>query len=97
MKTQIARLSPHQNGKVFAILMALSSFMFVVPMALVFSFIPAGTDAHGNPVAQPSVFMLLLFPVLYLVMGYVMIALGSVIYNFMFQYVGGIEYESTSL
>ena len=97
MKTQIARLSPHQNGKVFAILMALSSFMFVVPMALVFSLIPAGTDAHGNPVAQPSVFMLLLFPVLYLVMGYVMIALGSVIYNFMFKYVGGIEYESTSL
>jgi hypothetical protein len=97
MKTQIARLSPHQNGKVFAILMALSSFMFVVPMAFVFSFIPPGTDAHGSPVAQPSVFMLLLFPVLYLVMGYVLIALGSVIYNFMFKYVGGIEYESTPL
>jgi hypothetical protein len=97
MKTQIARFSPHQNGKVFAILMALSSFMFVVPMALVFSFIPPGTDAHGNPMAQPSAVMFLIFPVLYLVMGYVMVALGSVIYNFMFKYIGGIEYESTSL
>ena len=97
MKTQITRLSPHQNGKVISILMALSSLLIVVPLGIALSFVPPGIDAHGNPIAQPPAFMFLLFPVLYLVMGYVMIALGSVIYNFMFKYIGGIEYESRPL
>ena len=96
MKIQIARLSPHQNGKVFSVLMALSSLLFVVPMVIAFSFIPSGVDAHGNPIPQPPVAMFLLFPVIYLVMGYVMIAVGCVFYNFMFKYIGGIEYESQS-
>nr|WP_288120611.1 hypothetical protein [Thiomonas sp.] len=94
MKKQIARLSPHQNGKVFAILMALSSLLFVVPMAIAFSFIPAGVDANGNPFPQPPVAMFLLFPILYLIMGYIMVAVGCVFYNFMFKFIGGIEYES---
>lgn len=94
MKTQIARLSPHQNGKVFAVLMALSSLIFVVPMAIAFSFAPVAIDPQGNPIARPPVAMFLLFPLLYLVIGYIMVALSCVIYNFMFKYVGGIEYES---
>lgn len=94
MKNQIARLSPHQNGKVFAVLMALSSLVFVVPMAIVFSFIPAGVDPQGNPIAQPPVAMFIFFPFFYLVMGYIMVAGGSAFYNFMFRYIGGIEYES---
>ena len=94
VKIQIARLSPHQNGKVFAVLMALSSLLFVVPMVIAFSFIPAGVDPHGNPIPQPPVAMFLLFPVFYLVMGYIMVAVGCLFYNFMFKYIGGIEYES---
>lgn len=96
MKNQIARLSPHQNGKVFAVLMALSSLLFVIPMAIGFYFMPAGVDAHGNPMAQSPVAMLVLFPVIYLVTGYVMTAVGCLLYNFMFKYIGGIEYESTT-
>ena len=94
MKNQIARLSPHQNGKVFAVLMALSSLLFVVPMAIAFSFIPAGVDANGNPFPQPPVAMFLLFPIFYLIMGYIMVAVGCAFYNFMFRFIGGIEYES---
>lgn len=94
MKNQIARLSPHQNGKVFAVLMALSSLLFLVPMGIAFSFIPAGVDTHGNPIARPPVAMFLLLPIFYLVMGYIMVAVGCVFYNFMFKYIGGIEYES---
>ncbi len=95
MKKQIARLSPHQNGKVFGVLMALSSLLFVVPIAIAFSFIPSGVDAHGDAIAQPPVAMFLLFPVIYLVMGYIMVAVGCLFYNFMFKYLGGIEYETT--
>ncbi|MES2113657.1 MAG: hypothetical protein V4578_00825 [Pseudomonadota bacterium] len=94
MKIQISRFSPHQNGKVFAALMALSSLIFAVPMAVVMSFIPAGIDPHGNPIPQPPVAMFLVFPVVYFVMGYVMIVIGCAFYNFMFRYLGGIEYET---
>ncbi|MCM2307991.1 MAG: hypothetical protein NDI91_11085 [Sulfuritalea sp.] len=94
MKVQIARLSPHQNAKVFAVLMALSSLLFVVPMGIAFLFIPTGVDPQGNPIPGPPMFLFLLFPLLYLVMGYVMVVVACVFYNFMFKYVGGIEYES---
>lgn len=95
MKKQISHLSPHQNGKVFGVLlMALSSLLFVVPMAIAVSFVPLGTDPHGNQVSPPPVAIFLLFPIMYLVMGYIMTAVGCVFYNFMFKYIGGFEYES---
>ena len=95
MKKQITRLSPHQNAKVFGILMAISSLIFVVPMSLMFSFMPSGIDAHGNPFTPPSAALFLIFPIAYLVLGYLMTAIGCVFYNFMFKFIGGIEYESS--
>jgi hypothetical protein len=89
MKKQIKRLSPHQNGKVFGILMALSSLVFVIPFAFAFSFMPMGQGQGG-----PGVFFVIALPILYLVMGYVMVAVGCLIYNFAYKYIGGIEYET---
>ena len=89
MKKQIQRLSPHQNGKVFGVLMALSSLVFLIPMTLAFSLMPMQNSHNG-----PPMFIFLLFPILYLVMGYVMVAVGCIIYNFAFKYLGGIEYET---
>ncbi len=94
MKTQIARFSPHQNAKVFAVLMALASLLFAVPMFIIFLYMPSGVDTRGHPVSPPPAFIALLFPLIYLVMGYVMVALGCWFYNLMFKYVGGIEYET---
>lgn len=94
MKIQIARLSPHQNAKVFAVLMALASLIFAVPMFIAFLYIPPGIDAAGNPINPPPAVIVLLFPLLYLVMGYVMVAVGCWFYNFMFKYLGGVEYEA---
>jgi len=87
MKQQIARFSPHQNGKVFAILTAATSLIFVVPLMLF-------TSLAGPPEARPPMFMFLLFPVLYLVLGYVMVAVGCALYNVLSKYVGGIEFET---
>ena len=94
MKTQIARLSPHQNAKVFGVLTALGSLIFVIPMAILVSFIPPGVDAAGNVVNQPSPLFFLLLPIAYLLMGYIMTAVGCALYNGMYKYLGGIEYES---
>lgn len=86
MIKQIERFSPHQNAKVIAILMALGSLVFMLPLLLFASaFAPRGS---GMPMST-----LLIFPVVYLVLGYLGVAASCWIYNAMFKYVGGIEYE----
>jgi hypothetical protein len=94
MKVQISRFTPHQNAKVFAILMAVGSLLFAVPMFIAFSFMPAGVDAQGNAMQPPPAFLAFVFPFLYLVMGYIMVAVGCWLYNLVAKYVGGIEYEA---
>ena len=93
MKKQIRRLSPHQNAKVFSILMALSSLVFILPMFAIMSLAAPNLDPNGNPVNSPPTFFFLIMPVIYLVFTYVSVAIGCVIYNFMVKYVGGIEFE----
>lgn len=88
MKQQVSRLSPHQNGKVFGVLMAISSLVFLVPFFLIFSAtMPPGAGG-------PPAFMILIMPVMYLVIGYLSVAIGCALYNFMFRYLGGIEFEA---
>lgn len=94
MNVRISRLSPHQNAKVFGILLALSSLLFLMPMALMISFMPSGMDAHGNPINPFSTVFFLILPFAYFVMGYIMVAVGCTFYNFMYKYIGGFEYES---
>ncbi|HET7833077.1 MAG TPA: hypothetical protein VFK88_08955 [Gallionella sp.] len=89
MKQQITRFSPHQNAKVTAILMAIGSLIFVVPIfVLVALKAPAGT--------QPPMAMLIIMPLIYLIFGYISIAILSAVYNFLYKYIGGIEFESTT-
>ncbi len=93
MKRQIVRFSPHQNAKVVAILMALGSLVFLIPMFVVFSFTVPPVDSRGNPTDFLGV-MFLLFPVIYLIFGYIFTIIGCTIYNFFFKYIGGFEFES---
>jgi hypothetical protein len=90
MKTRIERMSPHQNGKVFAIMMAVSSLVFLVPFVLLAG--AAAPKGMGLPM-----FMILLLPLMYLVLGYLMVALGCWIYNILVRFTGGIEFESRSV
>ncbi|MCW5653199.1 hypothetical protein [Hydrogenophaga sp.] len=87
MKQQIARLSPHQNGKVFAVLAALGTLVVIVPAFLIML-----VSGSGRP--QFPAFGLLLMPLFYLVVCYLMVSVGCIIYNFMFRYIGGVEFEA---
>ena len=87
MKLQISRLSPHQNAKVFAVMMALTSLIFIVPFFLLFS--AFGPTQAGAPMA-----MVFILPVIYLVFGYIVVSIGCAVYNLVFKLVGGIEFES---
>jgi len=44
----------------------------------------------------PPALMILIMPVMYLVIGYLSVAIGCAVYNFMFKYIGGIEFEAKS-
>lgn len=95
MKKQIKRLSPHQNGKIFGLLMAVASIAFLIPMFLLMFYAGQPVDVHGNAIPFPK-FMIILFPVLYFIFGYLGVAVSCLIYNFIFKYVGGFEFEMES-
>ncbi len=90
MKKQIKRLSPHQNGKVFAVLSFVGSLLFFLPWIFMMQlWVPANMQGeHAFPTT-----MMFVFPVIYLVLGYISVALSCLIYNFISKYIGGFEFE----
>jgi len=93
MKMTIKTLSPHQNGKVVAVLSAVITIPFVLLMAVIATRLPP-VDQHGNPVNFPY-FMLIIMPLLYLVFGYLFTALWCAVYNWIVKYTGGLEFETS--
>jgi len=93
MKQQIARFSPHQNGKVFGVLLGLSTLVIVVPILIFGSFLLPAVDQNGNPFDFPVV-LFAFFPIAYLVFGYLGVAFSCIVYNFVVKYIGGIEFEA---
>ncbi|MFY3383496.1 hypothetical protein [Paracidovorax sp. MALMAid1276] len=87
MKQQIERLSPHQNAKVFGVLMALGSLVVLVPF---FAFATLLAPAEQ----APPFWMVLIFPVVYLVFGYLVVLAGCALYNVLFKHIGGFEYTA---
>ncbi len=86
MKQQVARFSPHQNGKVMAVMMALISVIFLLPFMLIGSLFGLGAG-------RGSLWMLIALPIFYLVFTYVTFAIGCAIYNALVPFIGGFEYE----
>lgn len=89
----IKKFSIHKTALTFACVMALSSLIFIIPMSLAFLNMPM-VDAHGNSVSSVMpVGVMFALPFLYLIMGYVMTAIGAWIYNIVSKYTGGIQFE----
>ena len=88
MKQQITRLSPHQNGKVAAVLAAVVSLIVLVPVFLLASLAGAGTQ--GVPL-----WAIFILPVIYLIVGYIATVIGCALYNVIAPMTGGIEYDSS--
>ena len=95
MKIQISNFSPHQTAKVFAILIAVSLVIFMIPFSLMVSLMPGPVGPDGNPVNMGLPFgaMFLIMPLIQAVFGYLMIAFGCWIYNKLFGKIRGIEFE----
>jgi hypothetical protein len=92
VKVQIEKLSPHQNGKVGALLMLVVSLPLFVLMALAIWYGGPQGDQPAGPVPF-TIFMFLVLPFFYLIFAYVTIALVCVIYNLLSRLTGGFEFE----
>lgn len=91
MRKRIKRLSPHQNGKVFGILICIATLPMFIPMLLMFSAMPSGTDTHFSSL------MFFILPIFYLIFGYVSVAVMCLVYNVMQKFTGGFEFETTDV
>jgi hypothetical protein len=94
VKVQIQRLSPHQNGKVVAVLMVVVSLPLFLLMALLMWFGGPQLNQHGTAPAFP-IFMFVVLPFFYLIFAYITVAIVCAIYNFFFSVIGGFEFDLT--
>ena len=83
MNIRIKRVAPLQAGKVLAALYALLSVV-LVPIMLIAAL--ASPEGSG-----PPVILAILFPLLYIVMGFVSGVVGSFLYNLVAKWFGGFE------
>jgi hypothetical protein len=89
MNQQVARLSPHQNGKVVAVLMAILSVLFLLPFSVIYLL---ASPSRGGPPLLAA----LVVPIVYLVIGYLSVLISCAVYNALFPYIGGLEFEARS-
>lgn len=85
MAQRIARFGTFQTAKVMAVLYALMGAVFI-PFFLLFSMFSSDAAALGIGFA-------IVMPVIYGVMGFVVVGIGCMIYNFVAKYTGGVEVE----
>lgn len=92
-KRRIKRIAPLQLGKMLAVLYGIMGLLFMpifLIMSLVSTQLPAGQ--RSGMMALGMGFALFM-PVMYAVMGFVLGALGALIYNVVAKWIGGIEVE----
>lgn len=96
MKKQISHLSPFQNAKVFAVLMAVSSLVIFLPFMLISMLMTPSTTPDGQPIHFPF-FMFLVMPVFQLIFGFIMVLISCALYNWVSKFTGGFEFEATDV
>jgi len=84
MRQQITRLSPLQTAKVMAAMYGLMGFVFIPFMYFVMS------RGSGDTVGG---MFLILAPLAYAAFGFVFVAIGCLLYNFVASFTGGIEVD----
>lgn len=92
---RIRRFGVVRTSNVAAIIYLLITLVFVIPFALVLAAGPISmTDSFGRTArVEISPFLLLLFPLLYAVIGWVFTALFCLFYNLAARITGGAEFE----
>jgi hypothetical protein len=94
MKSQISRLSPHQNGKVFGVLLAVWALVLGVPFFTFIFFMGLSVDDEAKVrFFNFPLFVPYIFAIVYLIFGYLSVLIACTIYNLLYKYMGGFEFE----
>jgi hypothetical protein len=94
---QIKRIGIKQTAKVISVFYFLISLVFVLPISLIAFFLGSlGGKEDGFFATAFGGIILLLLPLFYALMGFVMVALTALIYNALAKRIGGIEIELDS-
>jgi hypothetical protein len=98
MVKRLKRVSPLQAGKVIGALYALLSLVVIPFFILGFVVAAFAPNSNGNmmPAAiglVSAVFMVVLLPIMYGVLGFIFGALGALAYNLIAGWMGGLEFE----
>ena len=88
---RITYFDPHKTALTCAAVFAVGSLLFLLPMALMFAFIPA-SNVNGAPMVFPLT-MILIMPVFYFIFGYISTAFFAWLYNRIASYTGGIRFQ----
>ncbi len=86
MRKRIVRVSPIQAGKVLAVLYGILSLPIALAMAI--------AGALGKGKGGMPILLAFIFPVIYVVLGFIFTALAAWLYNHVAKWTGGIEFES---
>lgn len=99
MTKRLKRIAPLQLGKISGILYALSTILFV-PFILLFSALAsvAPQMEGGSSTPVPGILgmglgLIVMAPIMYGVMGFIVGVIGAFFYNIVAGWVGGIEVE----
>ena len=85
----IRRIAPLSAAKIAALIYLLCSF----PFAIVFWFVAPANSPFGGIGAIGGALMVIILPIIYGGVGFVMTLLGAWLYNVMAGFVGGIRIE----
>ena len=90
MKKQLVNIAPLRAGIVLG---TLSAFLGLLVMPFILLFTLFSVHAGGAPAAFGGVFMAVLIPVMYGVMGFIGGIISAFLYNLIAGWTGGLEFE----
>ena len=95
MIKSITYIAPHKTALTAALVLAISSLIFIIPMMIMVGFMPS-VDNAGNPIPKqfPGI-MMLAMPFFYFIFGYIFTGLSAFIYNKVAKFTGGIQIETS--
>jgi hypothetical protein len=86
MRQQVSHISVHQTAKVLAIIYGVLGLIFSPLIWLA---------SRGTPDEAMPLWLVVLFPLLYAVFGYIATAIGAAVYNAVAARIGGVEVTLT--
>ena len=93
MKKELIHVDPLRTGVVLGILYGAMG-LILIPFLIVFILIGAAAGKHSAlPAVGFGIFMMILAPVFYGVMGFILGIIASCVYNLIAKFTGGLKFE----